>query len=193
MAYRKLYQPWLCFIVLQILLLQTGCTKEYSYEGGVQIIRIDSSFTPPVSVFPTCSACNASAELALGNWNFKTGRSFVCGVVTNAGFIGQRQTFTFFGPSDCSLDTGLVMTVYLPLVFDEDKFNITTNSAAFFYYDRTAAHDIFISQPAAPFSLTVDSFIYDTGIAIGTFSGTVFKPNGDQAYISDGKFKIKLK
>ncbi len=182
--------------MLQIVFLQiTGCKKEYSYEGGNLTIIKDSIQLPPVFVkeFPVCSSCKASDDLVLSKWNFKTGNSFVCGVVDAAGMVFEKTAFTFFGPSACSIDTGLVMTVYLPLAFSEDRFNVTTNKVAFFYYDRNATKDIFISQPATEFSVTIQSFIYATGVATGTFKGTVFKPNGEIAFIGEGKFKIKFR
>ena len=85
------------------------------------------------------------------------------------------------------------MTIYLPITLDEDRFDITTTKVAFFYYDKHAPKDIFISQPTTLFSVTIQSFIYATGIATGTFNGTVFKPNGDMVFISEGKFKVKLR
>jgi hypothetical protein len=149
----------------------------------------------PLKEFPTCSLCIAGEGLKLSKWNFKTGNSFLCGVVNGAGagIDPEKKAFTFFGPSACSIDTGLVMTVYLPIALDRDRFDITTNKVAFFYYDNNAPKDIFISLPATPFILTLESFIYSTGIATGTFGGTVFKPNGAMAYISEGKFKIKFR
>jgi hypothetical protein len=85
------------------------------------------------------------------------------------------------------------MTIYLPTTLDKDLSNITTTKVSFFYYDNHATKDIFISQPTTLFSVTIESFIYATGIGIGTFNGTVFKPNGTTAYIYEGKFKAKFK
>jgi hypothetical protein len=185
---------------LPILMLQnTGCYKEYSFEGSdtARIVR-DTAAPAPVAVvkeFSTCSLCNPLNDLSPGQWNFVTGNSFLCGGVTNSGFIGgySKEDFTLFGPSACSVDTGLVISAYLSVPLDQDRFNLTTSQTAFYYYDHHAVKDIFISLPAAPFSVTVVSFIYATGIATGTFNGTVFKANGDTAIITDGKFKVKLK
>ncbi len=187
-----------------LLLQNIGCEKEYSYEGGdtatITVVRdslpvIDSMPSAAVSEFPACSLCNATADLALGTWSFKTGNSYLCGSVTNPGFIGgnSKTDFTVFGPSACSNDTGLVLSVYLPLPLDQDRFNLTTNEAAFYYYDNTASKDILISQQSAPFSVTVQNFIAATNIATGTFSGTVFKANGDTTFITEGRFEVKLK
>ena len=198
MIERKRYYFLVFFLCLQTALL-TGCKKEYSCEGCIPttqlIIQHDSVFVPPVIItsFPACSLCKATDDIVLGKWNFKTGNTFLCGSVDAAGIDYAKIAFTFFGPSACSIDTGLVMTIYLPLALDGDRFNITTTKAAFFYYDNHAPKDIFISQPATLFSVTLESFIYATGIATGTFKGTVFKANGDTAVIKDGKFKVKVK
>ena len=198
MTNRKQYYFLFFFLILQIILLHsTGCQKEINYEGGDSILKKDSilPIPHPVKEFPVCSSCRVSDDLLLSKWNFKTGNSFLCGDVdkAGAGIDAEKKAFTFFGPSACSLDTGLVMTVYLPITLDEDRFNITTTKAAFFYYDHHATKDILISQPATLFSVTIQSFIYATGIATGTFKGTVFKPNGDMVFIDEGKFKIKLR
>jgi hypothetical protein len=182
-------------LVWPILLLQNlGCQKDYSYEGGDSASIVKDSITSSVAKeFPDCSLCQVTDDITIGRWNFKKGNSFLCGTVDNSGFVGTNKTFTFFGPSACSTDTGLVMTVYLPIAFDQDQYNITTTQAAFYYYDDHAAKDIFISLPTAPFSVTVESFIYSTGIATGTFKGTVFKANGDTTFIKEGKFKVKIR
>ena len=194
MTGRKQYYFLVFFLILQMF-LQTGCKKEYSYEGSDLTISKDSLLPPPLPVkaFPGCAACKVTDELVLGKWNFKTGNTFLCGSVDAAGIDFEKTAFTFFGPSACSIDTGLVMTIYLSAPLDGDKFDITTTRAAFFYYDHHAPKDIFISQPSTLFTVTIQSFIYATGIATGTFSGTVFKPNGDKASVSEGKFKVKLR
>ena len=194
MINRKQYYFFVFFLGLQTL-LQTGCKKEYSYEGGDITIQKDSILQPPLPVkgFPGCSSCRVTDELVLGKWNFKTGNTFVCGSVDAAGIDYEKTAFTFFGPSKCSIDTGLVMTIYLSAPLNGDKFDITTTKAAFFYYDHHATKDIFISQPATLFSVTIQSFIYATGILTGSFNGTVFTPNGSMVSVSEGKFKIKLR
>jgi hypothetical protein len=110
-----------------------------------------------------------------------------------AGIDPSKKAFTFFGPSACSIDTGLVMTVYLPVPLTADRFNITTNDVAFYYYDHFGPRDMFISFHTAPFYLTVESFTLATGIATGTFGGIVYRVNNDTAFIREGHFKIKLK
>lgn len=100
---------------------------------------------------------------------------------------------TFFGPSACSIDTDLVISAYFPVTLDADRFNITATITAFYYYDHNAPEDIMDSRPGEAFSVTIGSFIYATGIATGTFSGTVFKANGDSVFVHDGKYKVYIK
>ena len=196
----KRYHSIFLFLLLAIVLLQnTRCAKEYSFEGA----RVDSvttgvgdtatSQTPPPS-FPSCSLCNPSDPITLGHWSFKTGNSYQCGTFTNSGFFNgfSKKDFTFFGPSACSIDTGIVVSVYLPIALDQDQFNLTTEQTAFYYYDHNATADIYQSRAPFVFSVTVQSFIAATGIVTGTFSGTVFSPNGDSAHITDGRFVAPL-
>jgi hypothetical protein len=85
------------------------------------------------------------------------------------------------------------MTVYVPVPLDRDRADITTYKVAFYYYDHFGPSDIFISHSGAPFYVTLKSFSHATGLATGTFGGTVYKVNGDTATIRNGNFKIKLK
>ncbi len=105
----------------------------------------------------------------------------------------SKTDITFFGPSACSVDTGLVMSVFLPVALDRDRSNITASRAAFYYYDNNSTNDIFDSQPEKPFTVTIESFKISTGIATGTFSGTVFNSNGDTAIVRDGRYKVTIK
>ena len=199
MKHVKRYYAVFLFFLLTILLLQnTRCAKEYSFEGA----KVDSLSTgggdTVISQIPTassqCSLCNPSDPIVLGHWSFKTGDAYQCGTFTNSGFFnGQSKTdFTFFGPSACSVDTGIVVSVYLPVALNRDQFNLTTQQTAFYYYDHHATADIYQSRHTAVFSVTVQSFIYATGIATGTFSGTVFAANGDSATITEGRFIAPL-
>jgi len=197
---KKLYYFLALIFFLPILLVQsTGCYKEYSFEGidTTGIVR-DTVSEAPVSLvkeFPDCLLCDINSDLSIGEWNFKTGNSFLCGGVTNSGFIGgySRTDFTLFGPSACSIDTGSVISAYLSVPLDRNRANLTTYRAAFYYYDHHAPKDILESLPSEPFSVTIQSFNYATGIATGTFGGTVYKANGDTTIVTDGKFKVLLK
>ena len=201
----KLYYFLFAFLVMPMLLLQsTGCEKDYSYEGGDTLTVIRNPVDPvpdslliadTAKVLPDCSLCHPYDDLAIGTWSFKIGSSYVCGGTTNSGFFGgySKMDITFFGPSACSVDTGLVMSIFLPVALDRDYSSITSSRAVFYYYDNNSANDIFDSQFEKPFTVTIESFKISTGIATGTFSGTVFKPNGDTAVVRDGRYKVTIK
>ncbi len=138
----------------------SGCIKEYSFEGGptndtipVQdTIPIQDTTVMPQMSFPFCAGCKSMDDFTLSTWNFKYDTSLLCGTVTNAVITPERNGFTFFGPSVCSADTGLVMTVFLDAkALDRDRSNITTNNVIFQYYDNTTFFDIFYLKPALSF------------------------------------------
>jgi hypothetical protein len=195
----KLYYFLVVFFILPMLLVQnSGCEKDYSYEGGDTTTIISDPILDsilPAGEFPVCSLCHPTEDLTIGTWSFKMGNSYLCGGTTNSGFFGgyTKMDITFFGPSACSIDTGLVMSIFLPVPLDQDRYNIDATYAAFYYYDHHAPKDIFDSEPEKPFTVTVRSFILSTGIATGTFSGTVFKANGDTAFVAEGRYKVKIK
>src|SRR5678815_2195353 len=191
----KRYYAAFLFLLLPVLLVQNiRCAKEYSFEGAradtLSNGSRDSVITqPPTTSFPSCNLCDPSMPITLGHWSFKTGNAYQCGTFTNSGFFSgfEKTNFTFFGPSACSIDTGIVVSVYLPVALDQDQFNIKTDQAAFYYYDHTATDDILQSRHTAIFSITVQSFFESTGIATGTFSGTVYTPSGDSAHVTEGR------
>jgi hypothetical protein len=201
MNFNKLLYVLLLFAGLLVLSVQQwGCNKEFSYEGGDTTAITDTTVitdttsqndsvpTPEPIIY--CPLCHEDS-MALGSWNFKNNQSYFCGTTTDAGFI-SNATFTFFGPSACSVDSGIVITAYMPVPFDEDKVNITTNRVAFYYYNHKGNKDMFIKLPPLPFSLTVNSYSKSTGITTGTFQGTVYKENGDSTHITNGRFMVKL-
>src|SRR6476646_7733927 len=199
MKHVKRYYALFLFFLLTILLLQnTRCAKEYSFEGAktdtLSTVTGDTVTSQTPTPYLQCSLCNPSDPIVLGHWSFKTGNEYQCGTFTNSGFFnGQSKTdFTFFGPSACSVDTGIVVSVYLPVALDRDQYNLTTQQTAFYYYDHNAPADIFQSRHTAVFSVTVQSFIDATRIVTGTFGGTVFAANGDTAQISEGQFVAQL-
>jgi hypothetical protein len=120
---------WLtCILCLQFVTF-TGCVKEYSYEGDP---TPDTTLPPhtvkPMINFPACNSCNTVNNFELSTWSLKYQGSILCGSITNAIVATDKTAFTFFGPSACSTDTGLVMTVFLEHdVLDRDKENLTTN------------------------------------------------------------------
>ena len=193
------YQLIILVVMLPMLWLHnSGCAKEYSFEGADTAKVIPDTIPSPGPVateFPYCILCDSNSAPMLGHWSFKNGNAFMCGGTTNSGFIGgySRKDFTLFGPSACSIDTGLVISAFLDVPLDRDRFNITTEQAAFYYYDHNAPKDIFISMPTSSFIVTIQRYIYATGECTGTFSGTVYKANGDTAVIRDGRYKVLVK
>ncbi len=193
-----LYIIFIFFLLFAGLVNLSGCAKEYSYEGGpVQdtlndTIPLDTIPKKAIN-FPFCELCNESNETLLSTWGFKYDTFFLCGNITAALIAPDKQGFTFFGPSACSIDTGLVMTVYLGSPLDSDSSDITSHQVIFEYYDNTTLTDIFMTDHLGPFSLTIDSYEYATHIAKGRFSGNVPAKNGDVVTITDGKFQIQFK
>ena len=177
----------------------SGCIKEYSYEGG----PLQDTVHDPIPfdtlpgqaiIFPVCAQCKEPEDTSASEWSFKYDTSFLCGNITAAIIAPDRNGFTFFGPSYCSTDTGLVMTVYLGAYFlDADKMNITSNKVIFEYYDNVKPSDIFITGELGEFFLTIDTYEYATGIAKGSFNGYVPAKNGTAVQIKNGKFHVKFK
>ncbi len=182
----------------------TGCVKEYSFEGAntdttavdttTSTDSTDTTTATTTIILPQCAFCNSVKPVSQGEWNFKTGDAFLCGTFTNSGFFaGDKKTaFTFFGPSACSVDTGIVVSVYLPVPLDQDRYNITASGTAFYYYDHNSVNNILESNSTSSFTVTVQSFIYATGIVTGTFSGGAYTPDGKLVYVSDGHFIAPL-
>jgi hypothetical protein len=179
---------------LSLLLILSGCAKEYSYEGGVTPV-IHDTLPPPVVVndFPVCPFCKTITNTALSTWSFKKGNTTVCGTVDTAIITLERTAFTFFGPSSCSADSGLVITVYLGNEsLNRNRTNLAINNIAFYYYDRVTPSYIFMSLANSPFSGTIDNYDHQTKIASGTFTGNAVRSDGSAASITSGKFKVKL-
>jgi len=193
-----LYIGCLVFLLCIQFIGFTGCVKEYSYEGGPaqdtahDSIPLDTVFNQPI-VFPVCLECKDSDALLPSIWDFKYDTSFLCGNITRAIIAHDRSGFTFFGPSVCSSDTGLVMTVYLGSdLLDRDKSNIITSQVIFEYYDNVTLTDIFSTQQLGSFYLTLESYEYATGLAKGSFNGYVPAKNGEVVQIKNGKFQVKF-
>ena len=185
--------PSLIFLVI-ILLSAPGCIKDYSFEG--EIINDSTTKEDPVPpsgfTLPVCSSCVGRDSLLLSKWSFKTDSTLICGTVTNAIISPDRTAFTFFGPSACSADTGLVMTVYLNgVVLDGNKSGISTERVIFEYYER-GKPDILLSRPLPGFTLDITRYDHQTGIASGSFGGCAATQKGDVILIKAGKFQIKF-
>jgi hypothetical protein len=186
-------KPVVLFVLL--LLLFQSCKKEYSYEASPPALQ-DSIVTPPdpITELPLCFSCNSYTDpVNMNQWSLKAETSKTCGIIDTAFCTFERSAFTLFGPSSCSIDTGLVMTIYLQDVkLDRDLSNIYVSKVAFYYYDRVAPSYIYISSSAYPFSVYIDNYNHQTKIMTGKFDGFAKRTNGINAFISQGRFKIKL-
>lgn len=171
------------------------CAKEYSFEGGTLPPPVDTTRGPqPVDPVPVCPACTGSVAAGPDEWTFKSGNWKLCGKADTAIALGDRTTFTFFGPSTCSADTGMVITVYLSGdTLNRDRQNLHINRAAFYCYERVTPSYIYMSQSSAAFSVIIESYVHSTGIAVGSFRGTVFRTNGAAASIDSGRFRVQLR
>ena len=184
------------------LMSYESCIKEYSYEGGptdtldtipvIDTLLNDTTTSSPPIVFQHCDACNGQSGYTLGTWNFKYDTSIFCGNITRAIINVDKNAFTFFGPSACSLDTGLIMTVYLDAPLDGDATNVTALHTYFQYYNNKGIQDIFDSFESAPFVLTIEKYTQSTGIATGHFTGLVKTDRNTTDKIQEGKFMIQF-
>jgi hypothetical protein len=179
-------------IFVSLTIIHLSCKKEYSYEGGpAATVIIDSGAvnTPKPYICPSCIGTDNFID---GKWSFYNGNDFYCGIIDTAISTPARNAFTFFGPSSCSADSGLVLTINTePALLNQDVFNSTTTKVGMYYYDHVAHSYPFMTQPGYQFSVTIESYINQTRVMTGRFSGTVFKAGGGQTSLQ-GKFKIKI-
>ena len=179
-------------IVLVITILLVCCRKEYSYEGGSSPVVVVDSGTTNIPKPYICPSCTGADQFIEGKWSFYHGNNFYCGFIDTAIAAPARNGFTFFGPSSCSVDSGLVLTINTePAFLNQDVSNSTTTRVGMYYYDNVGQTYPFITQSGMLFSVTIESYIYQTKMMTGTFSGIVKMPNGGQTSLQ-GKFKVKV-
>lgn len=179
-----------CFTAAHI----AGCAKEYSFEGA-PIDTLPPQDTTAINkiLFSQCHDCiDQNAPDTIG-WHFRYDTFLLCGNITAAIISPGKDAFTFFGPSACSWDTGLVMTVYLNQKLDRDLVNVYSSKALFQYYDNATGPDIFISNQVNRVELFMNSYDHTTGIAKGIFSGVVLTNQNNVAAINQGSFVIKFR
>lgn len=186
------------FLILFALTFHPGCVKEYSFEGAdVPDTLSDTSHvdTIPASkvFFPPCNLCNPNEEISLGKWSFRYDTFYLCGNITKAVITPDKTAFTFFGPSACSLDTGIVLTINVGDTLNRDRTDLRARITIFEYYDNVSQKDIFISDVPRSFSLVIDQYDHQTGIATGRFFGNATAKDHSQAKIYDGNYVIQLK
>lgn len=187
--------------LLTALAFHTGCKKEYSYEGSTPT---DTTVIPDLTnnfdsaqnnafFFPQCPSCKSTNTVADFQWAFTINGSYLCGIITRGILSAAGDAMTFFGPSTCSEDTGIVITAFFstqPL--NSDKRSLVADRAAFQYYDNTSQSDILHSKQPNPFVLTITDYNRSTGMATGTFNGSVLAKNGDIIKVEKGSFKVRF-
>ena len=189
----KKYGLSCCSALLLLILLNISCQKELYFDREVTTLPVDS-ITPvnDPGALPACASCLQPNSIDTYTWSFKTGNAQLCGRVDTAIISLERNSFTFFGPSSCRKDTGLIFTVYLdPPGLKRDTSNLKAAYASFFYYN-TGAPYVLLSKTGQSFNFTISSYVHATKIATGVFSGYGYRQNGRAVEISSGKFKIKL-
>lgn len=180
-----------------------SCEKEYSYEGGNAVppfinIPVDSTANEDTVVLdpgalPNCAVCANMVDIPPSSWSFKTGNSFLCGEIDTAFVLNlERRTFTFFGPSFCGADTGLVFTITLGNTgLTHDVENVVAANAVFYYYHTNQPY-VLLSRADQPFYFIISSYSHSTKIATGTFSGIGYRVDGRSVYITNGRFKFMI-
>jgi len=184
------------------LVTMLSCEKDYSYEGGnsvpVVVIPVDTADDEDTVIvdpgaLPSCAACTGATDIPLSSWSFNTIDSKLCGQVDTAFVLNlERSTFTFFGPSFCGADTGLVFTVSLNgRGFTQDLQNEVAGNAVFYYYNTNRPY-ILLSHADQSFTFIISEYSHSTKIATGTFSGTGFRVDGRAVNVSNGRFKFRI-
>lgn len=177
------------FFPLLLSGIMAGCAKDYSFEG-----RARDTVAVPVPVGPaatSCALCN-NTVLPDSSWRFTIDGVAYCGKAEKAIITLERTSFTFFGPSACTSDSGFVASVYIDnSALDMDKTNVTARLSCF-YYDQLTPSYVFMSSAGQPLQLTIASYSRQSGIAKGSFSGSIVLDNGIRKEIKNGQFQVRL-
>ena len=124
------------------------------------------------------------------HWQFMTGPSAMCGPVTNALLSRDKKALTFFGPSACTIDTGLIMTAFFDTPLDGDRAEVVATRAVLQYYNKNAAEDVFRSDPNHRFTFIIIQYTEATQTATGQFRGYAYTPNSTAILVESGTFNI---
>ncbi len=188
------------FVVLPLTLyswMLSGCAKEYSFEGGInpdttQVIA-DTNGTVNFTL-PSCSSCKVDTfGSAVDTWTLDVHTTKACGTFTRTVLAPDKDAFTFFGPSACSIDSGLIInSFWSPLVFNKDYNNISTQRSAFYYYDNIGNTFVLQEKIGTPFTVVIESFTYQTGIAKGHCFGDVITHTGKTVSVKKIRFTIRI-
>lgn len=175
----------------------SGCAKEYSYEGG--LLPDTSSIiadTNHISNFnlPACNFCKVDTfGTAVDTWTLDVNTTKTCGRFTRTVLAPDKDAFTFFGPSACSIDSGLILnSFWSPLVFNQDYTNISTQRSAFYYYDNIGNKYVLQEKLGTPFTIVIEKFTYLTGIATGYCFGDVITSTGETVPVKKIRFTIRI-
>jgi len=186
----------LAFACCTLLLNIQGCRKEYSYERQ----PIDTTGTEPDStdtipndvVYSQCPLCEKDPGYAMGKWSFMIDTFTFCGIVTGEVMLDERTAFTFFGPSACSTDSGLIITCYMNEPFAEEAEYVSVDVITLRYYNHRGTKDMLQADASLGFALVIQSYSKTTGIMRGIFSGNVLTDRNTLEHISNGKFEIQF-
>ena len=176
----------------------SGCAKEYSYERQpVSLSPAPDSAVPAARLFRLgpCTSCNSNyGNTTPNSWSLQLEGSAVCGPFTRTVINPERNFFTFFGPTACTPDSGVIVeAAWSPLVFDRDLYQVSTQRAQFYYYDTISNAYVLLSRTSRlPFSLVIERYNRQTGEAKGYCSGFLFSGKGDTVEIKDFRFSILI-
>lgn len=171
----------------------SACMKDYSYEYREP--APPDIPTPPVfnDAPAICEACKGMDLYQQDRWSFKVGNVVYCGTITRGVLTPEKTGFTFFGPSACSEDTGLIMTIFVPNdPLTKDRFALQTSRSALQYYNRLGPTDVFASLNSSNFQIYIEQYLFATKYIIGRFSGVVYDAAGNAITIKDGKFRFNF-
>ena len=165
---------FLVFLVFILIIVQ-HCTKEYSREGfdtssppvDTTVIDTTQPQQQPPANSVSCIACANSDNFEEGKWSFKLGNTLLCGIIDTAITTPDRTAFTFFGPSACSTDTSLIISVYLNnYVLDRNRGTQLIPDVAFYYASLGSIAYPLISRTGIPFSTTINDYNHQTKIQL---------------------------
>lgn len=183
----KIYFPALVFV-----LFYCSCTKEYSYEASPLTTTTGTTITTIIQPF-LCPACIGNETFRENKWSFRDNGLLRCGEIDTAIANPSRTGFTFYGPSACSKDTGIIMTILLDtLHLNRDISNVTYSRSAFYYYDNVGNTYIYTNRQQSPFTVTIENYTHADRMITGSFLGFGYRATVGSSSISSGKFKVRL-
>ncbi|MEJ7914418.1 MAG: hypothetical protein WKF70_14780 [Chitinophagaceae bacterium] len=188
------YTVWFSGLIL-LYFLSTGtggCAKEYSYERTVQDSAAITTPDTLQPLIPACPLCVSNNTIVDSSWIFTLEKNVLCGRVEKTIITLERGSFTFFGASSCSADSGFIATVFLTEPLDRDKQNIPAARVAVYYYDAVKPSYILMSKAAGNFALNIDNYDHSSGRATGTFTGFAYTETGLGKLIEKGRFNIRF-